>query len=48
LFVNDEIIHRGYATVLTIAPNDTFARDFAEAARAAEAADLGLWGACSP
>ncbi|MGA7759774.1 MAG: thermonuclease family protein [Ilumatobacteraceae bacterium] len=48
LFVNDEIIRRGYATPLTIAPNNTFARHFAEAARAAEAADLGLWAACSP
>jgi len=48
LFVNDEIVRRGYATPLTIAPNSTFARDFAEAARAAEAADLGLWAACSP
>jgi micrococcal nuclease len=48
LFVNDEIIRQGYATPLTIAPNSTFARDFAEAARAAEAADLGLWAACSP
>jgi micrococcal nuclease len=48
LFVNDEIIRRGYATPLTIAPNDTFARDFADAAKAAEAEDLGLWAACRP
>ena len=48
LFINDEIIRQGFATPLTIAPNTTFARGFAEAARAAESADLGLWSACSP
>lgn len=48
LFVNDEIIRQGYATPLSIAPNSTFARDFADAASAAEADDLGLWAACPP
>ena len=47
-FVNMEIIRRGYATPLSIEPNSTFARDFAEAATDAEAAGLGLWAACSP
>ena len=47
LFVNHEIIRKGYATPLTIEPNSTFARDFAAAARRAERADLGMWGACS-
>ena len=46
-FVNMEIIEQGYATPLTIEPNSTFARDFAEAARSAEAAGLGLWTTCS-
>lgn len=47
MFVNLEIIERGYATPLTIEPNDTFAAVFAAAARRAERADLGLWAACS-
>ena len=47
-FVNMEIIRQGYATPLTIEPNSTFARDFANAAGQAEAAGLGLWTACSP
>jgi micrococcal nuclease len=46
-FVNMEIIRRGYATPLTIEPNSVFASEFAEAARDAEAAALGLWAACS-
>ncbi len=46
-FVNLEIIRQGYATPLTIEPNSTFARAFAEAAGEAEAAGLGLWTTCS-
>lgn len=46
-FVNLEIIRMGYARPLTIAPNDTYAGDFARAARDAEADDLGLWSACT-
>ena len=46
-FVNMEIIRQGYATPLTIEPNSVFASEFAEAARDAEAAGLGLWTACS-
>ncbi len=45
-FVNHEIVRRGYATPLSIEPNSVFARLFADAARAAEADDLGLWAAC--
>ncbi len=45
-FVNHEIVRRGYATPLSIEPNGVFARLFADAARAAEADDLGLWAAC--
>ncbi len=46
-FVNLEIVERGFARPLTIEPNSTFARDFANAARRAERSDLGLWAACS-
>jgi micrococcal nuclease len=46
-FVNLEIVEQGYAGLLTIEPNSTFARDFAAAARRAERADLGMWAACS-
>ena len=47
LFVNLEIVEQGFAQPLTIEPNDTFAREFAAAARRAERSDLGMWGACS-
>jgi micrococcal nuclease len=47
LFVNLDIVQQGFAKVLTIPPNDTMADDFVEAARAAEAQNLGLWRACS-
>ncbi len=46
-FVNLEIIEQGFARPLTIEPNSTFAREFADAAGRAERADLGMWGACS-
>jgi len=48
LFVNDEIIRRGYAEPLSIGPNTAYAARFVESARAAESEDLGLWAACSP
>ena len=41
------IVEQGFARPLTIEPNSTFARDFADAARRAERGDLGLWAACS-
>ncbi|MFK8024955.1 MAG: thermonuclease family protein [Ilumatobacter sp.] len=47
VFVNYETVRQGYATPLTIEPNDTHAALFVEAARAAEADDVGLWSACS-
>lgn len=47
LFVNLAIVAGGYAKPLTIPPNVTFATDFVQAARDAEAADQGLWGGCS-
>jgi micrococcal nuclease len=46
VFVNLEIVANGFAQPLTIPPNDTYADDFVAAARAAEAADLGLWSSC--
>ncbi|MEO7398170.1 MAG: thermonuclease family protein [Ilumatobacteraceae bacterium] len=47
LFVNLEIVAEGFARPLTIAPNDTFATEFVQVARDAEAIDKGLWAACS-
>ena len=47
LFVNDEIVRRGYAQPLTIPPNVTFSEQFVGAAREAEADDLGLWSGCA-
>jgi micrococcal nuclease len=47
LFVNLEIVERGYAQPLTIEPNSTFAVAFAEAASEAERADRGMWAACT-
>ena len=47
LFVNEAIIRQGYATPLTIEPNDTFAGQFVAAATAAENDGLGLWAACT-
>ena len=44
--VNAELVRRGYATTLTIAPNDSFAGLFARLERRAGAAGRGLWGAC--
>jgi len=46
VFVNREIVEQGYAVPLTIEPNDRHATELAAAATRAEAADLGLWGAC--
>jgi len=44
--VNEAIAREGYARPLTIEPNEAFAARFVAAAVAAEAAGLGLWGAC--
>jgi micrococcal nuclease len=46
-FVNVEIVRRGFATPMSIPPNTVHASAFTEAAREAEAADLGLWAWCS-
>ena len=47
IFVNMELVERGFARPLAIEPNSTFAAEFASAARRAERDDLGLWAACS-
>ncbi len=44
--VNEAIIAGGFATPLSIVPNTAHAARFVAAASAAEAAGLGLWGAC--
>lgn len=46
LFVNLALVADGYANALTIAPNVTFADDFAAAAANARRQQLGLWRAC--
>jgi micrococcal nuclease len=46
LFVNAELVRRGYATVLTIAPNVRHAARFVALAREARRAGRGLWTAC--
>lgn len=46
LFVNEELVRRGYAKPLTIPPNDRYARPIAALAGAARRAGRGLWGAC--
>jgi micrococcal nuclease len=47
-FVNEELLRRGAAQTLTIAPNDSFAERFARIAQQAANAGRGLWGACEP
>jgi len=46
LFVNLEIVRAGYAQPLTFPPNVAHTDEIVAAARAAEAADRGLWSAC--
>ncbi len=45
-FVNAELVERGYATTLTIAPNTRYAERFADLEREASSAGRGLWGEC--
>jgi micrococcal nuclease len=47
LFVNMEIVLRGYARPLTIPPNINHADEFVAAARSAREANAGLWNGCS-
>lgn len=46
LMVNAELLRRGLARTLTIAPNDSHAPLFARLAAKAGRAGRGLWGAC--
>ena len=45
-FVNMTIIRQGFARPLTIPPNSAHANEFIEAARVAQADDIGLWARC--
>lgn len=44
--VNEQLLSGGYATALTIPPNDRFARRFKRLERRAARAGRGLWGEC--
>jgi micrococcal nuclease len=46
LFVNAELVRRGFATTLTIPPNVAHASEFRRLARGARVAGRGLWSAC--
>lgn len=46
MFVNAELVARGYAQVLTISPNVAHTDDFVRLARDAREGGRGLWGAC--
>jgi micrococcal nuclease len=46
LLVNAELVRRGYATALTIAPNDSRAALFERLEREAAVAGRGLWADC--
>lgn len=46
LFVNAELVRRGYATAATFPPNVRFAERFRGLAAAARQAGRGLWSAC--
>ena len=45
-FVNMTIIGKGFARPLTIPPNTAHANEFIEAARVAQADNIGLWARC--
>ncbi|HEX2087808.1 MAG TPA: thermonuclease family protein [Solirubrobacteraceae bacterium] len=46
LFVNAELVRRGYASVATFPPNVRHAGTFVRLQREARRAGRGLWGAC--
>jgi micrococcal nuclease len=46
LFVNAELVRRGYARTMTIPPNVAHAGEFRRLARGARQAGRGLWSAC--
>jgi micrococcal nuclease len=47
-FINAELVRRGLARTLTIAPNDRYAALFRRLELRAARAGRGLWGACAP
>jgi len=46
LFVNAELVRRGFATVATFPPNVRHVREFRRLARKARMSGLGLWSKC--
>ncbi|MGC9338003.1 MAG: thermonuclease family protein, partial [Candidatus Cloacimonadia bacterium] len=44
LFVNAELVRRGYAMVMTVPPNVRYAEKFVRLARKARMKERGLWG----
>ena len=46
LFINLDLVARGYGTPMSIEPNTFHRNDFVRAAAQAEAANVGLWKAC--
>ena len=46
LFVNEEMVRRGFATVATFPPNVRHVPEFLRAQRDARVAGRGLWSAC--
>ncbi len=46
LFVNAELVRRGYATVATFPPNVAHEREFRRLANRARLSGRGLWGKC--
>ena len=46
LFINLDLVLRGYGTPMSIEPNTFHRNDFVRAAAQAEAANVGLWKAC--
>jgi micrococcal nuclease len=47
LFVNAELLRRGYAQLLTIPPNIAHTDEFSSIARQAREGSQGLWAACT-
>lgn len=45
-FVNAALVRAGWATPLTISPNDSYAAEFATLAGAAKSSQLGVWSLC--
>ena len=46
VFVNAELVRRGFAQPLTIPPNIAYADEFVDLAREARQANRGLWASC--